>query len=109
MASRTRRFAGFVRCLMLFLPVHLPDEDVESGGEEETEDGYPDHSAKYGGAQGLPHFRARATGNDQREDAQDERKGRHQDRAQTDACGQGCSFGGFLSLDVLTLLRELDD
>src|SRR6267142_1198356 len=61
------------------------NDDVEHGREDKTKECDSEHSEEYGRAKGLAHLRAGAPRENQRNDAEDECKTRHQDRAQAKA------------------------
>src|SRR6202050_5260675 len=63
------------------------DEDVEDGDEDEVEGGGGDHAAENGGADGLASDATGAASENERENAEDEGEGSHQDGAETDARG----------------------
>lgn len=50
------------------------DYNVEHGREKKAKARYSEHSEKDRGAEGLPHFRAGARTNDQRNNTEDERE-----------------------------------
>src|SRR5271163_2095000 len=84
------------------------DDRVEYGHERQAEDGGGQHAAEDGGADRLPAGRAGAGGEHQRNHAQDEGEGRHQDRAQSQAPGFHGS-GDNIKATLAALPGELDD
>src|SRR3954469_6060648 len=62
------------------------DDDVEDGNESEAEQRRRQHAAEHGGADRLAAGRAGAGGDQQRNDAEDEGEGGHEDRPQPEAC-----------------------
>src|SRR4051812_24001975 len=65
-----------------------PLDDVEEDGrQEDAEGGHAEHAAEDGQAQGSPHLGAGALGQDERDDAGDERERRHQDRPEPESRG----------------------
>src|ERR1700758_3371570 len=85
------------------------DEGVEGWREQQTEGGDAEHPEEYGGSEGLPHLRACPGRHNQREDAEDESEGGHQDGAEPGP-GSGCrSLLAFITILVLPLPCELHD
>src|SRR6185503_6621279 len=64
---------------------HALDEHVEDRDEEEVEQRREDHPARDRGAERVAAVLARAGGEHQRQDAEDEGERGHEDRAQADA------------------------
>ncbi len=57
----------------------------------------------------LPHFRAGAFAESEREHAEDEGKGGHQNRAQSKAAGFDRGREAIFAIAILDLFREFDD
>src|ERR1700677_4130775 len=85
-----------------------PDDVVENGGEKNSKKCHAQHPAENSGAQGAPHFRAGAFGQNQRHDAENKGEGRHQDRTEAQTAGFD---GGFHAAQagILPLFGEFDD
>src|SRR5207249_5953679 len=81
---------------------------IEHGREDEAEARHAQHAEEYSGAEGLAHFRARATSQHQRHNPKNESETRHKDRPQTEAGGFDRGVGDAFSR-FLGLFRELDD
>src|ERR1700758_3416936 len=87
----------------------VADESVEGRREQQTEGGDTEHPEEHSGSDGLPHLRACSGRHGERENAEDEGEGRHQNGAEP---GPGSSYRGFFGLIavmVLPLARKFDD
>ena len=110
-SSGAHRFAGLFVESRFFADEALAKtlhHDVDGGDEEEIHHRRHDHPAEHGRPQRMAALRARSGGDDQRKDAENEGKGRHEDRAQAlFRCFQrGVRDGVTLRTE---LGRELDD
>ena len=85
------------------------DDNVENRRKKKAEAGYSEHSEKDGGAERLAHFRAGTCAKNQRENAENESKGSHQNRAQSEAAGFDGGGEAVFLIAILDLLGELDD
>ena len=85
------------------------DDDVKDGREKEAEAGYSKHSEEDSGAERLAHFGAGACADDQRKDTENEGKGSHQDRTQSQTAGFDRGGEAIFSVAILDLFGELDD
>ncbi len=95
---------GRLRCLGARAADH-----IEHRREDQAEQGYADHAEEYRRAEGLPHLRPRARRDRQRQNAEDEGEGGHQDRAQADSAGGDGGLEPAHAVIDLVLTREFDD
>src|SRR5260370_25977577 len=85
------------------------DHNVEHGRKKETEAGYSEHAEEDGGAKSLTHLGTGAFAQDQREDAENEGEGRHQNRAQSETAGFNRGGETIFAIAILDVFRELND
>ncbi len=86
-----------------------PADHVERGRQQQSEERDADHPREDGRAQRLARLRAGAAGDDQRRDAENEGKRRHQNRSQALLCGVGRCLESIEAEMIFRLLREFDD
>src|SRR5262249_51378643 len=90
------------------MPAPPVQQHVEHRSEKQPEEGDAEHAREYRYAHRVPHFRSRAAREDERNDAHDEREGRHQDGTEPQAAGLQRGLYRVVAL-LLELAREFHD
>src|SRR2546423_3759570 len=84
------------------------NDRVEQRREDQAKESHAEHTGENGDAHHAPHLSAGATGDDERDDARDERKRGHQDWPQTNArrFQRGGEVIATLSLEIARKLHD---
>src|SRR5262245_10817526 len=107
-ASRLRQLVGDTGGVLRATGSNRADRDIQDRDEDDRQERRRDHAAGDGRADRLTGGRARARGERERHDAEDERQRCHQNRPQTNAGRLDRSIDDRMPLRA-QVLRELDD